>query len=121
MTTVLQIRDAEPPSSSTTFPDLTDVERRLLNRWVILALQSAESAAHRHPTANQLLNRQIEVEEVIFGRRPDLRPLLDELIIWESTLIHGGPGVLPHVCLTCRRAPTTIPTELRRATIGGTR
>jgi hypothetical protein len=121
MTTALRTRDVEPGSSTTALPELPALERRLLRLWASLALRSAEAAAHLHPAAGQLLNRQIEVENLILDRRPDLQPTLDEYIVWESTLIHSGSGELPGSCLACRRAPTTMPAELRRSTGRSTR
>lgn len=87
-------------------------EARLLRLWIRLAHRAASAAAHGSREEQTLRTSQLQVEEALLNRFPDCRPLLDELIVWESTLIHVAEGTPAGSCLLCRRAHLGLPAGL---------
>lgn len=96
-------------------------ESRLLRLWIQLTYRAASAAAHGSREEASLRRSQLQVEETLLERFPGCRPLLDELIVWESSLLHDGSGVPVSACLLCRRATLDLPTAvpLPVSTMGG--
>lgn len=84
-------------------------ESRLLRLWIQLTYRAASAAAHGSREETALRTSQLQVEETLLERFPSCRPLLDELIVWESRLLHDGSGVPVSACLLCRRASLELP------------
>ena len=95
---------------------------RLLTLWVDIARRAAATAAHNASEAQELRHLQNQVEEAVLDRFPQLQQLLDELMIWETTLEHDDQAVPPEACLLCRRARLKLPLGLPFPTVlGGAR
>ena len=97
-------------AASTTPPPNSDLTR-LLTLWRDLARRAARAAAHdddQEPTLTALL---LQVEQAITDRHPELSGVMDELLVWESTLAHEGTGPVA-TCLDCRRAQVGFPASL---------
>lgn len=92
--------------------------RRLLEVWVQLTHRTASAAAHHSPNESSLRDLQLQVEEMLSLRLEGSQSLLDELLVWESTLIHAA-ATPPGDCLICRKARRGLPDDLRaRAGLG---
>lgn len=94
---------------------------RLLEVWVHLTQRSASAAAHHGPDGAPLRDLQLQVEDTLSDRLDTLQTLLDELLVWESTLIHSAE-TSPEHCLICRKARRGPPADLSApAGLGGVR
>lgn len=108
-----------PASSvaSTTPAPSHDLER-LLTLWRDLALRAAHAAARNDAQEQTLTGLQLQVEEAIADRHPELSGAMDELLVWETTLAHSNSGPAA-TCLHCRRArcgfPGTVPLPTSRS------
>ncbi len=76
---------------------------RLLARWCELTALTAASAAHHPGEEYEFFRMQQQVEAVLRGRSPKLAQVLDDLIVWEASLIHKSDLPASH-CIVCRRA-----------------
>ena len=84
-------------------PQQQDHTARLLSRWCELAALTSEASAHHPGEEHGLFTMQQQVESVLRDRSPRVGQALDELIVWEASLIHRND--LPAAqCLICRRA-----------------
>ncbi len=99
-----------PPAASTTQKSHGDI-KRLLALWCDLALRAAQAAAHDDTQELTLTEAQMRVEQAITDRHPELWGVMNELLVWESTLAHVGDGPLA-TCLHCRRARHGFPDNL---------
>lgn len=86
--------------------------QRLLEVWVQLTHRAASAAAHHSPDEAPLRDLQLRVEDTLFDRLDDAQALPDELLVWESTLIHSAE-IPPDHCLICRKARRGLPDDLR--------
>lgn len=87
-------------------------ESRLLRLWIQLTYRAASAAAHGSREEASLRTSQLQVEETLLERFPSCKPLITELVIWESGLLHDGSGVPVSACLLCRRATLDLPAGL---------
>lgn len=95
--------------------------QRLLDLWVQLTYRTASAAAHHSPDEASLRDLQLQVEDALTERLDDPHVLLDELWVWESTLIHTA-DTPPEDCLICRKARLGLPADMPLpAGIGGVR
>ena len=107
MTPSQPLRAKRVAASST--PPSRREESRLLRLWIQLTYRAASAAAHGSEEEASLRASQMHVEEALLERFPTCEPLLTELVIWESTLLHDGSGVPISACLLCRRAALELP------------
>jgi hypothetical protein len=77
--------------------------------WIQLTYRAASAAAHGSAEEAALRASQLQVEETLLERFPNCEPLLTELVVWESRLLHDGGGVPVSACLLCRRATLDLP------------
>lgn len=84
-------------------------ESRLLRLWIQLTYRAASAAAHGSEEEASLRASQLQVEEALLERFPTCEPLVRELWVWESALLHDGSGVPVSACLLCRRASLELP------------
>lgn len=112
-----------PSLAASPTPPSRREESRLLRLWIQLTYRAASAAAHSSQEETLLRTSQLQVEEALLERFPRCRPLMDELIVWESGLLHDGDGVPVSACLLCRRASLDLPAglPLPAATAGGPR
>jgi len=96
--------------ASTTPPPNGDLTR-LLTLWRDLAVRAAQAAAHDDDQEQMLTGLQLQVEQAITDRHPEFAKVLDELLVWETTLAHTGSGPLG-TCLDCHRARVGFPDNL---------
>jgi len=96
--------------ASTTPPPNGDLTR-LLALWRDLAVRAAQATAHDNDQELMLTGLQLQVEQAITDRHPELSGVMDELLAWESTLAHPGSGPVA-TCLDCRRARVGFPDYL---------
>ena len=75
---------------------------RLERSWRELAVLTAEQAAHGPVESLDLLAQLLAYETALRERHPHLRERCDELVAWESSLIHVEDGPASS-CVTCRR------------------
>lgn len=100
---------AEPRDTRSRATHLRSVTDRLSNtdqlvrRWRELAVQTAELDAHGHADPDDLFGRLLQCEAVLRDRHPEQAARWDDLLAWESTLIHVDSGPSGS-CVTCRRA-----------------
>ena len=94
-------------AASTTPPPDSDLTR-LLTMWRTLAVRVAQAAAHDDDQELAFTSLQLQVEQAITDRHPELSGVMDELLAWESTLAHPGSGPVA-TCLDCRRARVGFP------------
>jgi hypothetical protein len=87
----------------------------LLRVWANLAWRAAAAAAHGTGDETSLLCRQLQVEQALTERRLLSTDELNELIAWESALIHHDLRITPRSCLTCRHARANFPLAGSRA------
>lgn len=83
---------------------------RLERSWRELAVLTAEQAAHGPAESLELLSQLLAYEAALRERHPHLRERCEELVTWESTLIHVGDGPASS-CVTCRRARRQLDTS----------
>jgi hypothetical protein len=76
--------------------------------WRTLAVRVAQAAAHDDDQELAFTSLQLQVEQAITDRHPELSGVMDELLAWESTLAHPGSGPVA-TCLDCRRARVGFP------------
>ena len=84
-------------------------ESRLLRLWIQLTYRAASAAAHGSEEEASLRSSQLQVEEALLERFPTCEPLVRELWVWESALLHDGSGGPVSACLLCRRASLELP------------
>ena len=85
---------------------------RLLTLWIDLALRAAQAAAHGADDEElSLTGLQLQVEEAITERHPELSGVMDEMLVLESALAHNGTGPAA-TCLSCRGARVGLPDNL---------
>jgi hypothetical protein len=97
-------------TASNTPPPNGDLER-LLTMWRDLAVRAAQAAAHGDEQEFTFTALQLEVEQAITDRHSELSGVMDEALVWESTLVHFGSGPA-RTCLSCRRARRRLPDNL---------
>jgi hypothetical protein len=75
--------------------------------WRTLAVRAA---AHDDDDDQELAftSLQLQVEQAIADRHPELSGVMDELLAWETALAHSGSGPV-ETCLDCRRARVGFP------------
>lgn len=79
--------------------------------WRELAVRAAQAAAHGDEQESALTALQLQVEQAITDRHPQLSGVMDEALVWEGALVHFGSGP-PATCLSCRRARVGLPDNL---------
>lgn len=84
---------------------------RLLRLWADATHQAVSASAHGSADARALVLRQEHIEQVLADHLPESSPDLDELIVWEATLLHIS-DVPPRSCLICRTAQLGLPAEV---------
>ena len=107
-------------SAATSRPSTTPEAVRLLRLWAELARLAASAAAHGHRDETALRRLQVQVEEAITDQFPDQQELMDELLVWESGLLHVAETP-PETCLICRKARLGLPFDLPLPILGGAR
>lgn len=95
---------------------------RLLSLWVELTQRVASAAAHGGSDEESLRNLQLQVEDALAHRLPDPEPVMAELWVWESTLLHAAETPST-TCLLCRTGKRGLPDDLQfpAAAAGGVR
>jgi hypothetical protein len=89
--------------------------------WRDLALRAAQAAAHDDDEELTLTALQLQVEQAITDRHPGHSGVMDEMLVWESTLAHFASGPA-ETCLDCRRPRRGLSlTPSRPEVIGGRR
>jgi hypothetical protein len=92
----------------------------LLQFWVDLARRAAAAAAHGSGEDAALVALQAKVEEALTDRSLITNEQLDEMVVWESGLIHHSAGTPPETCLLCRQAQAGSPPGIPApAALGG--
>lgn len=84
---------------------------RLLRLWADATRQAASASAHGSAAARALVRHQEHIEQALADHLPERSPVLDELIVWEASLLHIS-DVPPRSCLTCRTAQLGLPAEV---------
>lgn len=105
-------------AAASPIPPRHDQSQRLLRLWANLAWRAAAAVAHGTGDETSLLCRQLQVERALTERRLITTDELNELIVWESALIHHDLRTTPRSCLTCRKARVQFPLE-RPLSMGG--
>jgi hypothetical protein len=93
-------------------PPVNPETSRLLSLWAELAVKAASSSAHGTADEEPLRELQTQVEDALLDRSLITKDVLDELIAWESTLLHHAPQSPPEDCLLCRKSRLEIPFEM---------
>jgi len=107
-------------AASNTPPPNGDLDR-LMTLWRDLALRAAQAAAHDGDQEVTLTGLQLQVEQAITDRHPEMWGVIDQLLVWESTLAHHASGP-SETCLDCRRPRRGLSlTPSLPAAKGGTR
>ena len=106
---------------ASTVPPRDQEASRLLSLWVELTQRVASAAAHESSDEESLRNLQLQVEDALADRLPDPEPVMAELWVWESTLLHGAEAP-SKICLLCRKGRLGLPANLPLpAVVGGVR
>lgn len=84
---------------------------RLLRLWADATHQAISASAHGSADARALVRRQEHIEQALADHLPASSAILDELIVWEATLLHVS-DVSPRSCLICRTAQLGLPPEV---------
>ena len=98
-------------SAADATPPLDQQVSRLLTLWTDLAQRAISAAAHDSGDERALREMQMQVEVALAERLPDHSGLIDELVIWEASLLHTAQTP-PETCLTCRKARLGLPADL---------
>lgn len=99
---------ANPVAASSNPPSRRE-ESRLLRLWIQLTYRAASAAAHGSQEETSLRASQLQVEETLLERFPNCEPVITELWVWESSLLHDGGGIPVSACLLCRRTALDLP------------
>jgi hypothetical protein len=111
---------ATPVTANTMQTEGSDESRRLLAAWTTVTAAVIAAEAHTDDDQPDLRELQLRIEDELTRRVPQAN--LDELIVFEASVLHKDEETTPENCLICRTANAGPPVRLALgAGWGGTR